>query len=95
MSGRIERVECKVTPDLGVPDADQRRPESELTNASNRMKRMRKKSRATWELNSSSSLTIAAPTRLLDARHAGSVVFGMIAGLEQSNDAGMRPEVAG
>jgi hypothetical protein len=49
------------------------------------MKRVREESHATWELDISSSLTIAALTRWLDARQAGSVVVGMTAGLEQSN----------
>jgi hypothetical protein len=49
------------------------------------MKRVRKERGATWELDISSSLTSEALTRWLDARLAGSVVFGMTAGLEQSN----------
>jgi hypothetical protein len=71
----------EVTQDLGEPDADQRRPESEIANASQRMERDRKARRATWGLDASRTLTIASPTRWLDARHAGSVVSGMIAGL--------------
>jgi hypothetical protein len=54
----MERVEWKYTEDPGVPDADQPRPEADLAKASNRMKRVRKESRATWELNSSLALNI-------------------------------------
>jgi hypothetical protein len=87
---------CEVACDLGARVPELRRPSGEVTHASNRMERARM--RVTDDLGKrgfSITQAIAASTMFLDARTAGSVVFGMTAGLEQSNDSALPPRTEG